>query len=229
MKQINVNTLSRIIVFTSLGLLMLSVLPAEVAAMGDNGGTRLLVHVDDAKLPQGMIALNPCDMLPPVSTIDDIVVEYTGDADTLWLWTYLAHPRWFDVKGVGFGIEYEGLRVITSGSCAPFVHQDGLQMGKWANTRSEIAFAWRPDDFPTGKLAPINWFLVERIDRDGFFKITEGTTSMTGEVGDTNRIPRTDKIWAYGKVGIGEEWGELPMPGEDEIPGAAGAVEISIQ
>ncbi len=223
-------SISAVAVVTSLiALLCLSLVPAPVDAIGDNGGIRVLIHVDDTESPQGMVVSDPCDMLPPVTHVDDIVTEYGGEADTLWLWTYIAHPRWFDVKGVGFGIEYEGVRILTSGTCAPFVHQDGSRMGTWAESGSEIAFAWGPDDYPMGRLAPVSWFLIERIDRNGFFKLTEGITSMTGEVGDTNRIPHTDKIWAYGKIGFGDEWGELPMPAETEVPGAAGGIEISLQ
>lgn len=219
----------RAILFGLLSCLLLLALSTRVDAIGDNGGIRLLIHVDEADLPAGLVTSNPCDMLPPVTSVDDFVTEYDGEADTLWLWTYLAHPRWFDVKGVGFGIEYEGVNVISSGTCAPLMHQDGTRMGKWAQSGSEIAFAWTPDFYPIGYLAPVSWFLIERIDRNGFFKLTEGITSFTGEVGDTNQLPRTDKIWAYGKIGFGDEWGELPMPGDDEIPGAAGGIEISLQ
>ncbi len=201
----------------------------SVFAMGDNGGVRLLLHVDERNIPEGAITSDPCDALPPISSVDDLVVDYFGESDSVWIWTYLAHPAFFAVKAVGYSIDYQGVKILTSGTCSPFVMQQAETMGKWAESGSAIAFGWGPEGYPEGILEPVNWFFVERLEPDAYFRVYEGNHSMSGEVGDTNSVPCSDPIWKYGKIGFGEIQGELPMPGDGEIPGAAGGFQLSFQ
>ncbi|MCK4305571.1 MAG: hypothetical protein KAY24_15140 [Candidatus Eisenbacteria sp.] len=212
-------------------VLMLCVLAvAPALSMGQNGGIRLLLHVEEADIPSGgRVVDNPCLALPPITSAEDLVADYDGDADTVMVWVYLHHPRGFEVRGLGFGIEYEGLRVVTSGSCAPQIWQEEESMGKWAQSGSEIAFTWGYSDFPTGQLVALGWFVLAREECDAYFSVFEGTSGICGMVADTNTPPKRDYFWAYGKIGFGAIPGELPLAGPAEISNSWGAVTITAQ
>ena len=201
-----------------------------VFALGENAGIRLLVHVDDQFIPPaGEVTENPCEQLPGVSRADDLQVSYDADQDTVWAWVYLHRPQGMAVKGVGFGIQFEGVDVITSGTCADLVFQEPVTMGTWAESGSEIAFAWSGQSYVDKPLEPVAWFLLERLDRDGFFSLYPGGSDMSGAVGDTNHPPKRDEIWAYGGIGFGGTEGELPLTDPDGNPGSWGAIQVEIE
>lgn len=205
-----------------------SVCPAD--ALGENAGIRLLLHVDDAFIPaNGEVTTNPCEQLPGVTRAEQLRVDYDGDQDTVWAWVYLHRPPGMAVKGLGFGIQYEGVDVITSGTCADLVFQEPATMGTWADSGSEIAFAWSGQDYVDKPLEPIAWFLLERLDRDGFFSLYPGGSDMAGAVGDTNTPAKTDEIWAYGSLGFGETVGELPLTDPEGNPGSWGTIRVEIE
>jgi len=204
-------------------------LAARPAKMGGNGGARLLLHcAGPASHSGGEPAGDPCRELPLVRGPGDLVSEYDGAADTVMVWAYLYHPCRFAVMGVGFGIRYEGVQVITSGTCADLVYQDGESMGKWARSGSDIAFAWRPESGGIrGLIAPVAWFLVTRLQPDGFFEVTPGTSDMAGAVADTSVVPTEDAIFAYGRVGFGATEGLVTIEEPEKVAGAWGAVTVT--
>jgi hypothetical protein len=210
---------------------LLGVTEGLARSIGENGGIRLLLHVDEgaAIAPGARLTEDPCLSLPPVGAAEEFVVDYDGEADTVMVWVYLYHPRQMEVRGLGFGIDFEGVKVVTSGTCAPRIWQEEEKMGKWAQRGSEIAFAWDLEGYPTGQLAAVGWFVLERLDRDGFFRLFEGRSKMTGMVGDTNIPPKGNRFWGYGKVGFGSTPGELPIATEEETPRAWGAVQLGLQ
>ncbi len=221
-------TAARLAVIIGLGCLVVLLAAKSVSSLGENGGVRMLLHVVEADIPAGaVITENPCETLPDVRSTDDLVVEYDGSADTVMVWAYLYHPRRMSVGGLGFGIRFEGVDVVTTGACAPRAHQDPERMGTWAESGAEIAFAWSRPDYPRGQLEPVAWFVIERLDRDGFFELFEGASPMAGAVADTNMPPKSDRLWEYGRIGFGEVPGGLPVPRPDEVPGSWGAVGIS--
>jgi hypothetical protein len=197
--------------------------------MGANGGVRLLLHVERFDFPPGGITEDPCGLLDPLTSLGDFVVDAEASADTVMVWAYFYHPRSMAVQGVGFGIEYEGVGFVCSGTCAKVVGQHPEIMGEWPVSGSEIAFAWLPDDFPVGRLAPVAWFVLAGEERDGYFRVTPGQSSMTGSVGDAGMPPRENRIWDYGQIGFGETAGELPVPVPEEIPGAWGALKVVVR
>jgi hypothetical protein len=201
----------------------------EILNMGGNGGVRLLLHcAGPASFPGGMPAEDPCTVPPAVSSVSDLVTEYDAPSDTVMVWAYLYHPCRFAVRGVGLGLRYEGVKVLTSGTCADLVYQDGVSMGKWAQSGSEIAFAWRPESAVLeGILAPFAWFLLVREQPDAFFEACAGKTSMSGAVADTSTLPMSNPIFAYGRVGFGDTPGTLPIEEPEKVAGAWGAVTIS--
>ncbi len=213
------------------GLLTFSVVPLEAAlGLGENAGIRLLLHVDEQLIPpRGQVTVNPCEHLPGVTRAEDLVVDCDADQDTVWAWVYLHRPQGMTVKGLGFGIQFEGVDVITSGTCADLVFQEPVTMGTWAESGSEIAFAWSGRTYMEGSLVPVGWFLLERLDRNAFFALYGGATDMSGAVGDTNHPSKTDEIWAYGSIGFGETRGELPLTDPQANPASWGAVRVEIE
>jgi hypothetical protein len=217
------------IALLGLGLMALQGRAAE-SSLGVNGGIRLLLHVEEADLPPGGIpTADPCARPPAIASVEDMVVEYDGPADTLMAWAYLYHPRGFAVRGMGFGILWDGIDVITSGSCAPQVFQDPDKMGAWAESGSEITFAWGLHVYPEGDLLPVAWFILAREKADAYFEVFSGNTPMAGAVADTNSPPRADPFWEYGRIGFGNMAGNLPIVDAASVPGAWGAVTIETQ
>jgi len=205
-------------------------LPGDAGAMGENGGVRLLLHVDDQFIPaRGVVETDPCEHKPGITGPEDMVVNVTGDQDTVWAWVYLYHPREMVAKGFGFGIQFEGVDVINSGTCADIYFQETETMGPWAESGSEIAYAWAGDGYASGDLEPVAWFLLERLDRDAFFALYKGGSQMSGAVGDTNHPPALDEIWDYGSIGFGEMSGELPIPNENQLPESWGAIRVEVE
>lgn len=204
---------------------------AQKKMMGSNGGSVLLLHCSGPQsYPGGKPTTDPCTNLPPVRDTDDLSTEYAEASDTVMVWVYLYNPCGFAVRGLGFGIRYEGVKVVTSGTCAELVYQDGGQMGTWAQSGSEIAFAWTPKSpVFTGYLRPVAWFLLARQERDGFFEVNGGRTSMSGAVADTSRVPLQDSFRAYGRIGFGASEGILPIEDPQKTAGSWGAVEIRIR
>ncbi len=202
---------------------------APLFNLGGNGGVRLLLHCEGAvSFPSGKPTEDPCASVRAVSNTSDFVTEYDGTADTVMVWAYLYHPCRFAVHGVGFGIQYEGVKVVTAGTCAQLIYQDGETMGKWAQSGSEIAFAWTPESSGfKGILAPFAWFLLARTQPDAHFEVTAGKSDMAGAVADTSSVPLTNPIFAYGRIGFGETEGALPIEEPEKIAGAWGAVTIS--
>lgn len=199
-------------------------------AMGDNGGVRLLLHVDDQFIPaSGAVETDPCEHKPGITSPEDLVVNVTGDQDTVWAWVYLYHPLELVAKGFGFGIQLDGVNVISSGTCADIYFQDTETMGPWAESGSEIAYAWGGDKHISGNFEPVAWFLLERLDRDGFFALYKGGSQMSGAVGDTNHPPSLDEIWDYGSIGFGEVSGELPIPNPNQLPDSWGTIRVGIE
>jgi len=196
---------------------------------GGNAGVRLLLHcAGPASFPGGKPTEDPCGSVRAVGNTGELVTEYDGAADTVMVWAYLYHPCRFAVRGVGFGIRYEGVKIVTSGTCAQLVYQDGETMGTWAQSGSEIAFAWTPES-PVfgGLLAPFAWFLLARERPDGYFEVSAGKSDMAGAVADTSRTPLTNSIYAYGRIGFGATEGVLPIEEPEKVAGAWGAVTIS--
>ncbi len=212
-------------VFVVLGLV-----PAPRAGvMGPNGGVRLLMHCEGpASYPGGAPRKDPCETRPDFKSTGDIRSEYDGEADTVMVWALLYNPCRFAVRGAGFGIRHEGVDVVTSGTCADLVYQDGEEMGTWAESGSEIAFAWTPAHTLTGGfLEPIAWFLLARLEPDGYFEVYSGRTPMAGAVADTNGIPNEDPIYEYGRVGFGSTPGLLPLEEPMKVAGTWGAAKIT--
>lgn len=210
-------------------LLMISLLlvAGSTYGMGENGGVRLLLHIAGPyRAPGGTVTEDPCLTKPMLRMANDLVTQYTGDADTLLVWAFLYHPRIFTVKAFGFGIEYNGIDVLTSGSCAPLVWQDPETMGTWAESGSEIAFAWTNEWHPEGSLEPVAWFLLARLTPDATFGLHAGRSDMSGQVADTCQVPLADDFWDYGRIGFGKHKGQNPIPGPDGIARTNGAVAI---
>jgi hypothetical protein len=221
------------VVLTILGVMLWGMLgqasAGQLLEMGGNGGVRLLLHcAGPVHYPEGKPAEDPCLNPPILRSTQDFVTEYSDAADTVMVWAYLYHPCRFAVRGVGFGIRYEGIDVVTSGTCADLVYQDGEAMGKWAQSGSEIAFAWKGDNPGViGILAPVAWFLLAREKSDGYFETWSGNTAFSGAVADTSALPLRDPIFAYGRVGFGATDGALPIEEPEKVAGAWGAVTIS--
>lgn len=201
----------------------------QLLNLGGNGGVRLLLHcAGPVTFPGGKPAEDPCGSVRAVGSTGDLVTEYDGAADTVMVWAYLYHPCRFAVRGVGFGIQYEGVKVVTAGTCAELIYQDGETMGKWAQSGSEIAFAWTPESAGFGGiLAPFAWFLLAREQPDGYFEVSAGKSDMAGAVADTSMSPQTNPIYAYGRVGFGATEGARPIEEPEKVAGAWGAVTIS--
>jgi len=200
------------------------------SAMGENGGVRLLLHVDDQFIPAGgTISEDPCEHRPGVTRPEDLVVNVPGEQDTVWAWVYLYHPLQMAVKGFGFGIDFDGVDVISSGSCTDLYFQEAETMGPWAESGSEIAFAWAGDKYVSSRLEPVAWFLLERLERDAFFALYKGGSHMSGAVGDTNNPPALDEIWAYGSIGFGEVEGEAPLPDLKQMPESWGVIRVEVE
>ncbi len=217
-----------IVLAVLLGALAGSAHATRIMKMGGNGGVRLLLHcAGPASYPGGQVTVDPCQDLPPVRGTGDLVTEYDGAADTVMVWAYLYHPCRFAVQGVSFGIRYEGVKVVTSGTCADLVYQDGQSMGKWAQSGSDIAFAWTPDSGGLrGLMAPVAWFLLARLQPDGVFEATAGQSDMAGAVADTSKIPLEDPIFAFGRIGFGATEGSYSIEEPEKVAGAWGAVSI---
>ena len=195
--------------------------------MGENGGVRLLLHIAEPhSWPDGKVTEDPCLTKPLLRTANDLVTEYSGEADTVLVWVYLYHPRLFTVKAFGFGIEYSGIDVITSGSCLPLVWQDPETMGTWAESGSEIAFAATDEGHPEGFLEPVAWFVLARLTEDASFRLHAGQSTMSGQVAGVGMPPPADDFWDYGQIGFGKIKGENPIPGPDGIARTYGAVTI---
>ncbi|MFC1572993.1 hypothetical protein ACFL6M_05280 [Candidatus Eisenbacteria bacterium] len=191
-------------------------------AMGQNPGVRLLVHIWDGPLPAGGVVVeDPCLQPPSVRSLDDIVVHYDGNADTVWVWVYLYHEREMNVRGVGYGIVHEGVDVVTSGVCAPMVWQDE-SMGDWAESGSEIIMTWGTAGAPNATLLPLGWFILRRTAKDGFLELFEGYTGKNTGAVDALIPPRTDMYSDFGRVGFGSERGLLAVPDPETIPGSWG-------
>ena len=221
---------SRWAMLTAICLVGIVATTQSAAAMGDNGGIRLLLHVQEAHgYPGGRVLEDPCVSKPDVGSVHNMEIEYDGDADTLMVWAFLYHPREFSVMAAGFGIEYEGVEVITTGTCAPSIWQDPARMGRWADSGSASAFGWGIDPHPEGFLEPFVWFLLRRTERDGYFRTTKGRGPMPGEVTDTGKVPRIDPFWEFGSIGFGNTTGELPIPDVRETPGSWGAIEVEVR
>ena len=203
---------------------------AAIEKMGANAGIRVLLHVDLATdVDEGELTDDPCLSLPPVTRVEEFTVDYDGEADTVWVWVYLHHPGDLAVKAFGFAIDYEGVDVVTSGSCGRMVYQNEETMGKWADPGAEIAFSWTEEQYPNGKLAPVAWFLLNRTERNGYFAIRPGKTPMGNGVADTSKPTIQDAFWATGKIGFGDVPGELPIVLPGEVPGSHGAVGVGIR
>lgn len=224
-----VRILTAVTLTIALGVMAGSAQAARVEKMGGNGGARLLLHcAGPASYPGGKVAADPCLDLPLVRGAGDLVTEYAGAADTVMVWAYLYHPCRFAVKGVSFGIRYEGVRVLTSGTCADLVYQDPNTMGKWAQSGSDIAFAWKAESGGIrGLIAPVAWFLLARQQGDGFFEVTAGNSDMAGAVADTSTVPTEDPIFAFGRIGFGAMEGSYAIEEPEKVAGAWGAIAVT--
>lgn len=218
----------------AIGCLLLATASAWAADdLGPNGGVRLLLHAEKFHYPEGGITADPCTLfVPPINT-DDFVVDWDVPSDTIIVWAYVYIPSELALCEVGFGIEYagDGFDFMSSGTCAQLVAQDPESMGRWANSGSEIAFAYVPDKCIKYKqLAPFAWFVMQTPQGDGFFRLTPGVSSYGGEVADTTTVPpRANRIWDFGQIGFGETPGKLPIVDEATVPRAWGAEAASLR